>query len=81
MPKSKYAHLVHDGDVVVYLAGCSPMYFQFSPQREEAKKQEAQRIRALGFKPFRVAGTDITRPQARREIYSLPPGGSVGEHW
>ncbi len=80
MSKNKYAHLVHDGNVV-YMPGCGPMHFQFSPEREAAIAAEASRIRRLGHTPFVAAGTDIRAPQARRQIYGLPPSGSAGQHW
>jgi hypothetical protein len=80
MSKSKYAHLVHE-DNVVYLPGNGPSNFQFSAEREATKACEAARIRSLGYRPYIVAGIDRTGPQARSSVYGLPPSGSAGRHW
>ncbi len=76
----KYAHLVHD-DNVVYLRGCGPSNFQYSAERELARASEAARIRSCGHRPFIVAGLDRPGPKARAELYSLPPRGSIGDYW
>jgi len=71
MPK-KYAHLVHQDDVV-YLPGNGPSGFQPNAHFDQERAQAAARIRASGAKPVIIAGTDHPGPQAHASIYAIVP--------
>lgn len=72
MSKSKYAHLVHDGNVV-YLPGNGPMNFQFSAEREAARAADPSSSPAPTAPVHRLAARSIC---CRRAL----PQDSIGEH-
>lgn len=54
--KAKYAHLLRD-DNVIYLPGCDPETVHTWPEDELGRAHNARRLRAFGYGPFIVSGS------------------------